>query len=462
MKKIEFLVLIFLSLFLFSCENQDVDFNEPESSKTTKAGGDNKWDHLGYGYDATGKFSSLNNMRAPVIDISKYIQKYPKGLEVDKSAFVAGREAAGESAYTYISNFSRSFSLGSSPSDDETSKKLFTGNITSTYSNKSTYSSTYSFASKSTYYRQRQLSIYNSATELQQCLSSSFITHVNTLSPDELVRMYGTHVLTRISLGAKIDYLYRSKIIVDKKETIVKSGMDAGIGKIFKSNINDSLSSTLDLRNEEQTLNYEIVGGRINLAPSGSINLEMDKGVRNLTNWEASIDTTNMAFIEINEFGLVPIYDLITDAGKKANVKTACENYIISRQLEEERLPNALYAGDELPNFSGEQSIYSPNRLYFFKVGIYGGVSNGSNIGWYAVHPTTASLSPKYRAIRAEFTNGGEFKIYNGGGKVVFSSNTNIGPKAKLVLDNSGNMTIYDQYGKKRWVKYFNGSTATF
>lgn len=462
MKKIEFLVLIFLSLFLFSCENQDVDFNEPESSKTTKAGGDNKWDHLGYGYDATGKFSSLNNMRAPVIDINKYIQKYPKGPDVDKSPFVTGREAAGESAYTYISNFSRSWSLGGSSSNDETSKNLFTGNITSTYSNKSTYSSTYSFASKSTYYRQRRLSLFNSAAELQQCLSSSFITHVNTLSPDELVRMYGTHVLTRISLGAKIDYLYRSKIIVDKKETIVKSGMNAGIGKIFKSSINDSLSSNLDLRNEEQTLNYEIVGGRTNLAPSGSINLEMDKGVRDLTSWERSIDTTNMAFIEINDFGLVPIYDLIADANKKASIKTACEKYILSKQLEEERLSNALYAGDELPNYSGVQSIYSPNRIYEFKVGMYGGVSNGSTIGWSAVNIALAGVMPATRAIRAELTNNGEFKIYNAGGKVVLSSNTNIGPKAKIVLDNSGCMTIYDQYGEKRWVKYFNGSTAMF
>lgn len=460
MKKIEFSVLLFLSLFLFSCENQDVDFGkdlpQPENQKGLKSGGDNKWDHLGYGYDATGKFSSLNNMRAPVIDIDKYIQKYPKGPDVDKSLFVAGREAAGESAYTYISNFSRSWSLGGSSSNDETSKNLFTGNITSTYSNKSTYSSTYSFASKSTYYRQRRLSLFNSAAELQQYLSSAFITHVNTLSPDELVRMYGTHVLTRISLGAKIDYLYRSKIIVDKKETVVKSGMNAGIGKIFKSSINDSLSSNLDTRNEEQTLNYEIVGGRTNLAPSGSINLQMDKGIRDLTSWERSIDTTNMAFIEINDYGLIPIYDLIVDPGKKANVKAACENYILSKQLEEERLSNALYAGEIL---YPSTMLYSPNRLYALAIehAIITLLKNG-NKTWFLMY-----IPPFFTLNKVELTHEGELVVYTGKKNSKTSlSKISAGPNSKLVLDDSGNLTLYNQSEQRKWIKYSNGNTATF
>ncbi|MDR0332816.1 MAG: hypothetical protein LBI15_05075 [Dysgonamonadaceae bacterium] len=422
-----------------------------------RAGGDNKLDHLGYGYDATGRFASTYSVKAPVIDMVKYQQMYPQGLDVDKSPVLTGREAVGQTSYTYVTDFVNKLSFDIS---EQEKKKLFSGNINATYTNKETYSSTYSFASKSVNYVHRRVSMYNTAAEMQKCLSTSFINHVNTTSPENLVQIYGTHVLTRIALGAKIDYLYRSRITTTNKATVVGAGMNASIGKLFKTNSNSTLSTTLDTRNQEQSLHYEIVGGKINLAPVGNINVQVDNGVRDLTHWERSIDTTNMVFVDILDYGLIPIYDLIADPLKKTRVKEAVEKYILSKQLEEERLPNAIYAGERI--LAGNP-IYSPNRRYILTVNVFGGVGalkSGSNydMKWNVGMP----LPTNRKASQAELTHNGEFKIMSPTGATLFSSNTNIGPKAKLVLDDFGNLTLYDQAEQRKWVIYLNGTTARF
>ena len=77
MKKFKFSVLLYLSLFLFSCENQDFDFEkdlpQPENQKELKSGGDGIYDILGYGYDCTESyFLGTMHSRLPVINATAY------------------------------------------------------------------------------------------------------------------------------------------------------------------------------------------------------------------------------------------------------------------------------------------------------------------------------------------------------------------------------------------------------
>ena len=79
MKKI--LLFLFCASTLAACTK---DFSNLTSNHktvpTTRSGGDNKFDVLGWGYDVTEDYLNPTSVRGQVIDIEKYEREFPNRL----------------------------------------------------------------------------------------------------------------------------------------------------------------------------------------------------------------------------------------------------------------------------------------------------------------------------------------------------------------------------------------------
>lgn len=447
-------------MFLFSCTNNIIEEheylnsekfgeNDEMQSKLFKAGGDNLYDFLGYGYDATGTLAHPRSTRGQVIDLVKLRALSSTALSVDNSKYITSKVVKGENSIDYVKNLSADLSL------DVTISKLgldlFTGKITSAYSRSESYSNAYSFASYDWLYVQKRVSIYASNEDLKSVLTESFYRNIQTMTGAQIVNVYGTHILTSINLGGKGEFIYKSRVISGNKSNSVTAGLVAGYKKAFNATINASYDNNQNINNKEEELYYNIYGGNPLIAPTGLIDLTSNTTSINLSPWQNSCNTTNMMMIQINPAGLLPIYELIDNPGKKEEVKQACIDYIRSKQITMQtsspmQWPDCLRAGQIM--HVGD-CLKSSNGIYTLCM------QSDGNLALYFEGRTKAIWAPnRYNSNRPYFAlqTDGNMVLYGPNSYAYWSSGTShVGNNAYLVLQTDGNLVLYNNAGRAVW-----------
>lgn len=170
---------------------------------------------------------------------------------------------------------------------------------------------------------------YYSESDNQKYLTSDFKKDVLTLTPEELVSKYGTHILTDVFTGTKFEVLYRCKLgnltSGDACENLFYNRMKEFIGGtpgIYK----DTNTNTKYSQKDEQLI-YNSIGSRKKLC--GVINASdyNPDSIRLDVNSVFDDNNIKTQFITIGTDGILPIYELINDETKKQEVKTYIENY---------------------------------------------------------------------------------------------------------------------------------------
>lgn len=356
MKKI-YLLFALLSLF-YSCSELE-DFPNAlspqySSNPTTRFAGDEKYDVLGYGYDATGEYLHPLSVRNPVLDIAKYEKDCYERLQHGTSSYGFDQMYYGYSASDYTmditkeTNVTANMSYGSEKVD---TVPYFSGNIT--YNNylktEYAYSDKYSFASVDAVRNRKHIWINDEVSCLSNYLSESFKADLERLSPDRIVERYGTHVLTDFIIGGRYKIMYRSVVTHTKdathKRKTVASGLTAalfGIG--FSLNITRTVQTdeTLVKDNQNKELYVLFYGGN-----GTSLKYDLEKGMPtgvDVQSWENSINLSNSCLNEIMWKETYPIYEFISDAVKKEQIKEAVKRYISASQFKTiELLPLYTY-----------------------------------------------------------------------------------------------------------------------
>lgn len=400
MKKLLFLLAI--ATTALSCKHQNdvtpIKKNATLGKSRTLAGGDGKYDVLGYGIDITLDDRDPNSVSlSPIIDAPRFATDYASQLSsyIDQDDATAQIDSFyyGSNAVTYSMELTKSKGLSVSANQGKTSTSnnspstapsggSITGNtgnekvegassasannastaatntpgnsattssglFTASYSKNTTdqttngFSNKYSYASEEVKLKVRRLAFTGDVTVnmLMNYLTPAFINDVNTLSPDDLVARYGTHVLLDISLGGVLKFHY-STITADQTNITnntsdLKIGLGATIFKTVGINVNYTAStaqvtsvmnSSLDKlytmqyfggSTSGQTVSFDINGN-----PSQTINLG---------SWESSINVNNCAIVDIGN--ALYIYDFISDPAKKAAVMAAVQRHIAAAQV---------------------------------------------------------------------------------------------------------------------------------
>ena len=339
MKKL--FILISSTLALFACTKNDsstledvrLNPNQPQK-KTGKplSAGDGKWDLLGYGYDVTGQFANSESATWPIIDIDSLKKYHP--TYVDESGAETGTHffESGFNSYDFSKKMTKKVNLGITASDSA----QFKGSINSNFNNEDKWSSKYMYATYSTLAVKKRVKVFKDLAILKNYLHSGFLNHVQSLTPQQLVSAYGTHVLIDIKLGGKLELIYQAQTNSQNRTTAASSGAKLSFLKIFSINTEGETNQSEASLNFNEKAFVRTVGGNSGAAIVNTVTFNNNgtpSFTFNPTGWAAGVTDENAEMIDISYDGLIPIYELIDDPIKKSALQSYILQYLSERQV---------------------------------------------------------------------------------------------------------------------------------
>jgi len=354
----------------------------------TNSAGDGKNDLLGYGYDLTGEFANSSAAKFSVINVDKLKLEQPTRVEWDLSSRREGVLIAGENATSYLEKVTAK--LNSSFSLFGLQKLLlFKASISGTYSDSDAFSSKYLYSSYSHKIQQKRVKLNATNGMLRDYLTASFATDVQNETPAYIVSRYGTHVLTDIILGAKLEVLYRSTTTKIDRINASTAGVDVGVKAVFSINTGFTYDYNSTTQNFSQTLHYKTIGGEPSTSILGNTNIvSANPPTVNISAWENSSSLANAEMIDIAENGLIPIWDLIADPVKSDAVKTYVIQYLKDNEAKEfGDVPIYVYY-----NSRSTDHYFTPDNL----LTIGGGGFKNEGIAFYAFNKPAPDRVPIY------------------------------------------------------------------
>ncbi|WP_443936964.1 MAC/perforin domain-containing protein [Pedobacter sp. MW01-1-1] len=381
-----FCLLFALTATISGCKKNDVVSDEKGlngNKKNLAWGGDPQYNLLGYGYDVTGRLANAESSRLQVINIKKYVDENSSLYRYNDDVYESFDYSSGENAESYSTSMAQKYSATAS------FLKLFKAELNASFDKKSSYSSKYSYASVRKMIKQKNLKIYYTTDNLiTNYLTDQFRSDLNTLSPSDLIFRYGTHVLTDIELGARLDMNYEAQTNSSQKEEAAKAGAVLSAAKIFSVKADISTNNSYASSNFNQTLYYNTVGGDGTKPLVGTITLDNTAIKLSIAEWQSTCTKDNAALIKIGKEGFIPLQDLIADPVKKQQVKDAIERYIADRQVKElGEMPVYVYYSSE-----GKDHYFSLNN----QPNLGNGYFKNEGIVFYAFNKPTAGCVPVY------------------------------------------------------------------
>lgn len=320
-------------LTVTGCKKTALDKRETQPTHPRSAG-DGKNDLLGYGYDVTGEYANSSASTYSVFNADALKKDYPTRVEWDLSSKQEGILTSGEDAESYLKK--RALTVSST-----VGVSAFKATITASFSSSDAFSSKYVYSSFNLIIQQKRAKINADITLLKQYLQPTFIADIKNNSAQAIVDKYGTHVLTDIILGAKLEVMYRSETTKEDRTQAASAGVDVGVGKVFSINTGYNYSDNTTKSNYGQSLHYKTYGGEPSKSLIGDISIGTDVPKVNVKDWQASSSLDNAELIDFGPNGLVPLYEFIDDPLKKEAVKTYIAQYLKANQVV---LINEVYA----------------------------------------------------------------------------------------------------------------------
>jgi len=277
---------------------------------------------LGFGYDATDPYLEYTYSKLQVIDVKKLVKERSYENFIGKPLANRTTIVAGSDGLDFATEISNKFT-GTVPVEAVTLG--IRGDITANYK----ITSKYSYATCYSNIYMKHMKLYSSQDILNNYLTPGFVIAINTLSCDEIIRRYGTHVYTDIFTGGRLQVDYKSTVNTDNKKLVVNAGASVAVGKVFNLSADNHADLSLNTSNSSYVCNYKTDGGDPGHSCIGVIT---DATVPvNINTWSNTVNESNSVLIEIGDKSLIPIYEFITDATKKAELKTAVNNYVSSK-----------------------------------------------------------------------------------------------------------------------------------
>lgn len=336
MKKIQFLFSVLCAVTVItSCSKSKETFENklPNKGSSLSMGpgmrtpGDGLWDVLGYGYDVTGEYANPNAVRYMVVDVTALKAAEPNRAIMDPSHFSYGNLNAGSNAEEYTKGLSGSTTATFGFS-------IFGATIKANFADSTAFSSKYAYASYDHIIQKKALKFSADDSMLMNYLSPAFVNDLANSSVENIVKRYGTHILSNIVLGAKLQVFYRMETTSQDRIKAVRAGLDMPLKGVFGISANINSNQTDKQQNFAETFQYKTVGGNSSITLIGSVSLpspgQQNPGYTNIpiSTWTSSVTDENAQLIDLKTNGLIPLYDLISDPAKKLAVKNYITQYL--------------------------------------------------------------------------------------------------------------------------------------
>jgi hypothetical protein len=336
-KKLFFHLTLLLLAFIMSCSEDSVGPVENTVRKSTVGAihFDNPaQEYVGWGYDLTGNYADPNYRRGWVFKAHKLPQEWTDSAHIPNSAEVISY--SGETVSEYLSTMSNKFEAGGK-------YKLFSGSVKvnfdqSYYSiNKTSFATVQFKANKWTY---EVISNRRNGGDLRSYMDEQAAKDINDDTKDFrfIFKTYGTHVITGVTMGARMDY---SSTMVSSFNKTGKS-LSVLTEADFKwatgsANAKNAYSSETERKEfqEYRQVRRKVWGG------NSEYGFYMENTDQNSTfqdkfsPWLSSIDINNMVMNDFTENSMLPIWEFVSDSNstRREYLKTSYEQYLKESQI---------------------------------------------------------------------------------------------------------------------------------
>jgi len=276
---------------------------------------------LGYGYNVTGKYADTSSVKAQVINISAYAAAHPRNININRSTSQSLTPLYAQNAQDYLSQITSKWS---------NDLNFFKGTITKAFPDQDAISDKYIYAQYVYAMTWKKTTNNWDRAAPKDYLTSEFSNDVHHLTPEKLVKKYGTHILSGVALGEKFNIYFRANSSAYNKIHSSIVGFTYALNTVFRINsgYGDQLEPAEVNAISEPKLVYEAIGGD----PSKITRKVTDKGTLiGYYDWIKTCTEDKALFIDV--VGLTPLQDVITDPAKKAQVKSYIATYIGQNQV---------------------------------------------------------------------------------------------------------------------------------
>jgi len=463
MSKTKTILTLIMGVVLSSCD-KNIENIEPKPDGD-EIGlftfGDGKYDAVGQGTDVTIDYANIESTRYAVIDVERLAADYPQEVVISYIYDEKHNGIYSAEAYSYSEEMSKQQS-------STAGFAIFKRNISSSFSNTTTssekFDGKYIYAFYDFYKRIKQVSIPTEKLYiLRNYLTNTFWDGVNNLTPEQLVRQFGTHVMTNIYVGGKLNLRYRAESRSSDRKTASEHGMNWGVSRISGMN-NTSGATSEQKQNFNQSMLIEAHGGSVSI--SGTKGSVTEPPTLNINDWKNSITEQTSQLIDFgSKDSLVPIYEFITDPAKKAAVKEYVENYIRASQVVTDYYFAGWYGNNEEYGWNANKSGQFQEKEYNAKSGTGNSTFRAPKAGVYKIN---ASFYGYKEGGSGSGSGNMQLRVYNSaGGHVGTFVNQNFGAGSgwtRAGLNGNIKLSAGDQIRVRisggdvgaidRWVRY--------
>jgi len=274
---------------------------------------------LGHGYDVTGNYASNSSGRKQIFDLSKIAEDWPSAVSSSPVHLVTvGNDFIADGS-TLLKSLSGNFNdLNGTASFRETLDVLFPNQD---HTKKYVYGI-------NKYYKPLESHKLMAMPEKKYYVDE-FKNAIHNQSVEDIVKSYGTHLISIIILGAEVQSTYRTETDNTDHTEAALNGLNIAMENIFRSNY-DFVDYKTVKGNFNQQLSFYVKGGdksKIKITPKNEYEMVMV----NYHEWFNSISKENMEIINMVIF---PLYQYIEDQTKQKELKDYTEKYIKDNQLD--------------------------------------------------------------------------------------------------------------------------------
>lgn len=341
MKKITFFIVV--SALMASCSEKELIEQKIEPLlKVTISDSTNlelqavnaePYNLLGHGYDATGFYFNALSGRAKVLDIEKLIELHPGHYVYGNPSAHYSNTLAGYSASMMVQMLSGRTESYFHPTTDSSKWNMFCGQLSAVFDPSTLSSDKNTYGLYEEFILMRSYTFYETMDTLRNHLTESFQTDLQKETPENILKKYGTHVLTNVHLGGKIVVIYKSRIPSTDASWRMQVGLSQSVLYLFGHSM--SIASTNEpFVNEEQEV-FAATSGGIRMTPwQGTVSTDtLTRSIVNLTPWFESLKE-NPSLIDVDEDHLIPIYELVGDETKRAALRSAYNRYFLKSKAD--------------------------------------------------------------------------------------------------------------------------------
>lgn len=295
---------------------------------------------IGAGLDIMGGYLDISSIKAPIVDLNKYDFDYNYTCFKDIMSF--SEMFIGPNALGILDMLKGDFNI--EVPDENFNDKLFTGTITNKFNDEYDYSSQFSFFIGNAYYRKYSHHIMD---VLPERFNDEFKNDLNTLTADQIISKYGTHVMKAAHVGCVIMSSYRSLIgnmplIENTYNEANRTIIDAFSNYQSKAHFNwhpDYVDSTYNIQSYGSSMLFEFMGGDHTKAPKDYCSQSSGCKHKNddlLADWYGSVADDNLSSVFMSESAgdYIPIYRIVEyDKELSKRIKEATVRHIKSKQI---------------------------------------------------------------------------------------------------------------------------------